>query len=393
MIRIVFTSDNHLNRYYAKMNREQLRERRRRIRRAWQESVNFALQQRADFYLHGGDLFDNPDPHPVELQAVAREFQRLRDAGVKVLAISGNHDMPRYVGEGASPIRIYEELRAARVFMKRTEAEFELFEIDGAKIAIGGVAPDPRADPTMDPLEGVEINPPPADVRILLLHGGVEDAVPPDFGDAVLRKSRIAALQNIDYFLVGDIHHTNKLKVEHATVLIPGATERLTFGEIKETPGFYNIEIEGNRPVKLTRKELDPQPMRRLEILSGNIPTDNPTEWVCQEIQGVSGRDQLLQLQMAGVIDREVYHHLRFFDIWRLGNELNFFFDLDKSQLELRTRELERIGLAPDERVDVERELQRVADEMEAEAPSDETRERITSAAANVISLYRGSEN
>ncbi len=392
MIRIVFTADNHLNRYYAKMSREQLRERRRRIRQAFRETVDFAIKNRAHFYLHGGDLFDNPDPSPGELAFVAREFQRLADNKVQVLAISGNHDMPRYMGESASPIRIYEELRAARVFMKRAEVEFQTVEIDGCTVAVGGLAPDPRADPTVDPLEGVEINPPAADVKILLLHGGVEDAVPEAFDDGVIRKSRIAALKGIDYFLVGDIHQTHKMTVEHATVLIPGATERMTFGEMKQDPGFYYLELDGKRPVKLTRKEIAPQAMRRLDVRTTNIPAENPTEWVMEEIRGVSHKDQLLQLQMEGPLDREVYHKLRFFDIWRVGTELNFFFDLDKSQIELRTREMERIGLAPDERVDVERELQCVADEMQAEADSDEARSRIADAAARVLNMYRGSQ-
>ncbi len=392
MIRIVFTADNHLNRYYAKMSREQLRERRRRIRIAWRETVDFAIKNRAHFYLSGGDLFDNPDPSPGELAFVAREFQRLQDSGVKVLAISGNHDMPRYLGESASPIRIYEELRAAHVFMKRTEVEFQTFDIDGCKIAIGGLAPDPRADPSVDPLVDVEINPPPADVKILLLHGGVEDAVPEAFADAMIRKSRIAALKDIDYFLVGDIHQTHKLTVEHATVLIPGSTERMTFGELKEDPGFYYLELEGKRPIKLTRKEIPPQPMRRIDLRSTNIPAENPTEWVMEEIRAVSDKDQLLQLQMGGPLDRDTYHQLRFFDIWRQGTELNFFFDLDKSQIELRTHEMERVGLAPDERVDVERELERVAAEMQDEADSEETRTRIADAAARVLSLYRGTQ-
>jgi DNA repair protein SbcD/Mre11 len=392
MIRIVFTADNHLNRYYAKMSREQLRERRRRIRHAWRETVDFAIRNRAHLYLHGGDLFDNPAPSPGELAFVAREFQRLADNGVKVLAISGNHDMPRYMGESASPIRIYEELRAARVFMKRAQVEFETYDIDGCQVAIGGLAPDPRADPTVDPLEGIEINPPPADVKILLLHGGVQDAVPEAFGDAVIRKSRIAALKDIDYFLVGDIHQTHKLTVEHATVLIPGATERMNFGELKDDPGFYYLELDGKRPVKLTRKEIEPQPMRRLDLRSTNIPAEKSTEWVMEEIRGVSGKDQLMQLQLGGPLDRDTYHQLRFFDLWRLGNELNFFFDLDKSQIELRTHELERIGMAPDERVDVERELQRVADELLDEADSEETRTRIADAAARVLNMYRGSQ-
>lgn len=388
MIRIVFTSDNHLNRYYAKMTREQLRARRRRIREAFHETVEFAIKQNAHFYLHGGDLFDNPDPSPVELAFVAREFKRMLDHGIKILAISGNHDMPRYMGESATPIRIYQELAAIRVFSKRTEAEFERFQIDGSNIAIGGLAPDPRGTPETDPLDGVEINPPDADVKILMLHGGVEDAVPPGFEDSLFKKSTIAALKQIDYFLVGDIHNTNKLNVEHATVLIPGATERLTFGEIKNEPGFYYLELDGKRPVHLTRKLIEPQPMKRHELRCGNLPADAPTDYVYEEIRGVSDKDQLLQLQMGGILDREAYHKLKFFDIWRQGSELNFYFDLDKSEVEIRAND--EAGNTPaEEHVDVERELERVADELFDLAESDDDRLVIQEAREQVVNSYR----
>lgn len=390
MIRIVFTADNHLNRYYAKMTRDQLRERRRRVRQAFRETVDFAIKQNAHFYLHGGDLFDNPDPSPVELAYVAREFKRLQEHNIRVLAISGNHDMPRYMGESATPIRIYQELDALRVFNKRTEVEFDTFEIDGVRIAIGGLAPDPRAGVETDLLDGVTVDAPDADVKILLLHGGVEDAVPPGFDDAVYKKSAIAALKQIDYFLVGDIHADNKLQVEHATVLIPGASERLTFGELKNEPGFYYLELEGKTPRKIQRKTIVPQAMRHHEIRCGNLPADDPTEYIFAEIRGVSEPDQLLQLRLEGILDRDAYHKLKFFDIWRLGNELNFYFDLDKSGIEIRARGADDIGnIVPEEHVDVERELERVADELFDAAENDDERMTIQEARARVVNLYR----
>lgn len=390
MVRIVFTADNHLNRYYAKMSREQLRERRRRIRQAFRETVDFAIQNGAHFFLHGGDLFDNPDPSPVELAYVAREFRRLQDHNIRVLAISGNHDMPRYMGESATPIRIYQELDALRVFNKRTEVEFETFEIDGTRIAIGGLAPDPRATPDTDPLDGVTIQPPEADVKILLLHGGVQDAVPPGFEDALFRKSTIASLKQIDYFLVGDIHNTNKLTVEHAAVLIPGATERLTFGELKNEPGFYYLEFDGKTPRKIQRKTITPQKMRRHEIRCGNLPADNPTDYIFEEIRAVSDGDQLVQLRIEGILDRDAYHQLKFFEVWRLGNELNFYFDLDKSQIEIRARHADDYGnVVPDERVDVENEITRVADELIDSAETDDERQTIQDARARILTLYR----
>lgn len=393
MIRLVVTADNHLNRYYAKMSREQLRARRRHIRQAWRETVDFAIKSRAHFYLQCGDLFDSPDPNPGELAFVAREFQRLADNGVKVFAISGNHDMPRYMGESASPIRIYQELRAARVFMKRTEVEFETFEVEGSRVAIAGLAPDPRADGSVDPLESIQIDAAPADVRILMLHGGVEGTVPEGFSDAVIHKSKIAALEGIDYFFVGDIHQSHKLTIENATVLVPGSTERMNFGEVKQDPGFYYVELDGKRPVKIIRKEITPQSMRRIEIRSTDIPQDDPNEWVFEEIRSVSDKDQLIQLLMGGPLERETYHRLRFFDIWRLGADLNFYFDMDKSQIELRSHDQDSPGMAPEERVDVERELERVAQEMQSEADSEEARSRIADASARVQSLYRGNQD
>ena len=309
---------------------------------------------------------------------------------MRVLAISGNHDMPRYMGESATPIRIYQELNALRVFGKRTEAEFETFDIEGTRIAIGGIAPDPRNTSDQDPLDGVTIHAPEADVKILLLYGGVEDAVPPGFDDALLKKSTIAALKQIDYFLVGDIHNTNKLNVEHATVLILGSTERLTFGELKNEPGFYYLELDAKTPRKISRKTVAPQPMRRHEILCGNLPADDPTEYVFQEIRAISNKEQLLQIRMAGILDRDAYHKLKFFDIWRLGSELNFYFDMDKSQVEIRARGADEYGnIVPEEHVDVERELERVADELFDNAENDTERMTIQEARARVVTLYR----
>jgi DNA repair exonuclease SbcCD nuclease subunit len=388
MISLVFTSDNHLNRYYAKMTREQLRQRRRRIREAWKKTVDFAIQHKVNFYLHGGDLFDSPDPSPGELAAVAHEFQRLRDANISVLCISGNHDMPRAQGEGATPVRIYEELRAARVFKSRVEVEFATFQIDGTRIAIGGLAPDPRAGGDADPLDDVKVEVPEADVSLLILHCGVEDAVPPDFDNAVLHKKRIAELDKVDYFLCGDIHKTSKQSVAHATVLVPGATERMTFGEQDDVPGFYYLEFDGSRLSKAIRHKIEPQPMDRFEIRTTDLPGDAPNEYVFEGIRDKSKRDQLLQMRMGGPLARETYHALRWFDIWSAGSEHNFFFDLDRAAVHLRADNNQSIH-AGEERVSTTRELELVADELSAKAESNDERDILESARELVLSRYK----
>lgn len=370
MIRIVCTSDNHLGRYYAKMNFKQLNERRHILRQAFAQVVNFAIRQQAHLFLHCGDLFDRESPPPAELTFVAQQFQKLREANIRILAISGNHDMPM-ASDGATPVRIYDALRAAHVFSKRTQIEFDYFEIQGTRVAVGGLAPDPRLEPRADPLQGVEYTAPEAEVALLLLHGGYEGNIPPDFVDPILPKSRVANLKGIDYLFLGDIHRTHKAVVDHATVIIPGATERMGFGELGEKPGFYYAELEGKQAVKLLHKEIEPQPMRREIIRTTDIPPEAPTEYVFDQLRQWSDRDQMMQLKIEGPLTREVYHHLRFFDIWRLGNELNFFFDLDRAAVTLKGEERGANG-GGTEIISTRREIERVAAELAAEREGEE---------------------
>jgi DNA repair exonuclease SbcCD nuclease subunit len=370
MIRIVCTADNHLGRYYGKMNLKQLAERRARLRDAFARVVDFAITKRAHFFFHCGDLFDRESPPPAELTFVAQQFQKLREANVRIYAISGNHDMPT-ASDGATPVRIYDALRAAHVFSKRTEIEFDFVKVEGTMVAIGGIAPDPRLDARADPLDGVTYQPPQADVALLLLHCGYEDCVPKDFGEAVLPKARVAAMQGIDYYFLGDIHRMHKAVVERATVILPGATERMTFGEIGEQPGFYYAELDGKDAKKLQHQEIEPQPMRREIIRTTDLPDDAPTEFVFEGLHEWADTEQLMQLRLEGPVSREVYHRLKFFDIWRLGNELNFYFDLDRADVRLQSEDANSVA-GGGEIVSIRDEIARVANELAAQREGDD---------------------
>jgi DNA repair protein SbcD/Mre11 len=385
MIRIVITSDNHLGRYYGKMSLKQLNERRVRLRDAFAQIVDFAIRNKVHLFLQCGDLFDRDSPPPAELTFVAQQFQKLRDAGIRIYAISGNHDMPT-ASDGATPVRIFDALRTAKVFTKRTQIEFDSLKIEGQTIAIGGIAPDPRLQPSDDPLFDVAYNRPQANISILMLHGGFEGHVPPGFADVTLTKARIAAMTGIDYYFIGDIHRSARDIIGESTVVIPGASERMTFGELQENPGFYYAEFDGKGTSKLLHQDIVPQPMRREIIRTTDLSIENPTEYVFEQLQSFSDKTQLMQLRMEGPIDRDAYHRLRFFDIWRLGNELNFYFDLDRAAIEL-TRDDISLGTSGRPAVSMREEVAAVAVEM-AESNQGE-REIIVEARELVLNYLR----
>ena len=78
MIRVVLTADNQLGRYYAKMSPSVLAERRKRLRQAFEQIVQFACAQQAHLFLLAGDLFDSPNPRNIERTYVADALRRLR---------------------------------------------------------------------------------------------------------------------------------------------------------------------------------------------------------------------------------------------------------------------------------------------------------------------------
>ncbi|MFQ5874663.1 MAG: exonuclease SbcCD subunit D [Dehalococcoidia bacterium] len=372
MIKIAFTADNHLNRYYAKMTADQLARRRQRLREAWAKTVDYAIEKKCHLYLHGGDLFDMPNPRPSELVWVARQFQRLREAGVEILAIGGTHDIPKMRTEGATPQRIYDEVKVAHVFTKTTEVEFVTFEIDSVTPAVGGLPPDPRLGRGDNPLKGVAIDPPDADIVLLLAHYGVEGTIHPEANEPVLSKASIAALKGVDYLLAGHVHQRQKMRIGDVRVLSPGPTERMTFGELEVPTGFLYLEFSGKRRIRLRSQhvELEPQPMARLEIRTTDIPADDPTDYIFERVREISNPNLLLQCRLVGPLTRQMYHDLRFFDIWRLGNELNFFFDLDRKGVYLKDEPHLSEGFST-ERVSPSQEIERVAEELAAEADAE----------------------
>jgi hypothetical protein len=110
--------------------------------------------------------------------------------------------------------------------------------------------------------------------------------------------------------------------------------------------------------------------MRREIIRTTNIPDETPTEYVFEQLRAWQDAEQMLQLRLEGPLKREVYHRLKFFDIWRLGNELNFYFDLDRADVKLQSDDTGAAGGG--EIVSARREIERVADELAAQRDGDE---------------------
>lgn len=113
--RFIHTADIHLGRHQHTSP-----ERYADYFAALASAVVHALRVKADALLIAGDLFDEQEPSPETLRRAMETLRPLREAGVDVIAIEGNHDR-RKRGEAAGALDLLE----SESYLKLLRPEFE----------------------------------------------------------------------------------------------------------------------------------------------------------------------------------------------------------------------------------------------------------------------------
>ncbi|MGB9876185.1 MAG: metallophosphoesterase family protein [bacterium] len=380
-VKIVICADTHLNAYYAKMRPEQLEKRREYLRNAFKQIVDFAIEEKADIFLHAGDIFDMPDPRYSELIFVLNEFMRLKSAGIKSFLIGGTHDIPkaRYEAGGAPCIYLLDVIGAVKVFKPQYSVETEVIDVKGKRITIAGVSCDPRVRDG-NPLEKLQFPSINSDFGIFMFHYAIEGRMPPNYEGAVVSLHTLRAIP-FDLVIAGHLHPHFHFDLGNKLVIIPGATERIDFGEEKNETGFYLLEI-AEKP-RISYKKISAQPMQNLEIHCEEFkhrPKDERLNYIISRIKSVSHPEKLLKCKLMGEIENDILREIPFVHIYREGSTMNFFFDFDWQGLRLKRAGYVGRDNGP---TSVEEELKSVAESLE------EDRELIKSALDLALSKWR----
>lgn len=133
MPRLVALGDAHLGRSHLAHLRD---DEGRMVReedflRSFDWAVDKTIELEPDGFLWLGDVFDHARPSYRTFTRVAIALRRLQDAGLRGVAISGNHDTPRLRGTG-SPYAALEEFFGGVTFAWRMEAE--AVELAGVRV-------------------------------------------------------------------------------------------------------------------------------------------------------------------------------------------------------------------------------------------------------------------
>jgi exonuclease SbcD len=232
------------------------------------EALTYALEtEPVDIVLIAGDIYKNRTPNPTHQREFARRLKRLVRAGIPVLILTGNHDVPVASGRAHS-VEVFDALElegvtiASRMRTHRIDTRHGPLQIIAvpwlnrqALLTKEEVQGLPMAaldtemiDKVTTWIEAAVAQVDPAIPTVLTFHGTLAGATYSSeraimLGhDLVLPRSAVAQ-PGIDYVALGHIHKHQVIGSDPPAVY-PGSLERIDFGEEKESKGFVIADLE-----------------------------------------------------------------------------------------------------------------------------------------------------
>lgn len=211
-------------------------------RRAFERAIAAAIEERASVVLIAGDLYDGAwKDYSTGLYFVS-QMRRLREAGIPVVLLRGNHDAESQIAKTLPP--------QERVYELSTKAP-ETVEIEGLDLAVHG-----RGFPRRDVREDFAKTYPraiPGCFNVGLLHtalGGREGHEPyaPTSVEVLIDRG-------YDYWALGHIHR-REVVLREPWIVYPG---NLQGRHVRETgpKGFSVVQVEEGRVVSVEHRAVD----------------------------------------------------------------------------------------------------------------------------------------
>jgi exonuclease SbcD len=227
--------------------------------RAWDDAIRQIIARKVDFVVLAGDLFEKRSVEPLALIQAQDGLRRLRQAGIPVVAVEGNHDAALY--------------RDGFSWMEYLDRQGELKLLDpcqagesgyhyrphqkgggGCYVDFGGVrvvgqpylgASAARAIEEMTArlrLDGTGE----AQYVVYVAHAGLEGIVARAPG--CLAEAELAPLRpRIDYVALGHIHQHFE---RDGWLFNPGSLETCRSDESEAPSGFFIVEVDTDAPEK-----------------------------------------------------------------------------------------------------------------------------------------------
>ncbi|HEY9696502.1 MAG TPA: DNA repair exonuclease [Trichocoleus sp.] len=297
--------------------------------------AKYALEEKVDFVVIAGDLFEHRNIQPATLNQAQYCLRELRQAGIPVIAIEGNHDNRPY-GTKTNWLRYLADwdllillepgdVSAGEPFYspwQKQNRQGGYLDLDCGVRVLGSQwygSAAPKAIEQMS--EAMQTLPPSPGQTILLFHHGMEGQIARYQG--ALRYSDLLPLKQagVDYLGLGHIHKN----YEHeGWIFNPGSIEANSMEEGSYQRGVYLVEISDAGVEALLKQDYYQRPTVRLSLTTrGNETVEELRQAAILEVQ------QAIQTNRINPADAPIVE-------LRITGEIGF------ERLDLDTRSLQR---------------------------------------------------
>jgi DNA repair protein SbcD/Mre11 len=216
--------------------------------------VDDALARRVDYLLLAGDLFHQRTVDPGTLLQATHHLRRLRDAGIPVIAVEGNHERPHYLeklswldylAETGLLIVLTPAYQAGVMVLERWNEHDRMgayIDLPGGVRVIGAKYFGAATGRVLQDLHHALPNLPgerPA-YTILMLHAGIQGIL--DHYSATVSRAQLDVLRPyVDYLALGHIH---KPFIQDDWIYNPGSIETVSMTEVEwDDRGYFIVEV------------------------------------------------------------------------------------------------------------------------------------------------------
>lgn len=285
--------------------------------KSFQKAIQLSIENKVDFVLIAGDLFDSAYP-PIEiLKETFSEFRKLKEAKIPVFIIAGSHD---YSASGKSFLDVLEKAGFCKNVhdSEHKENEILLSPTIHEGFAIYGY-PGKKSGLEINDLRKIKLNEAPGMFKILMLHttlDKVRGVLPIDCLES-------DNLPEANYYAFGHIH----VDFVYKNMVYPGPIFPNNFQELEtlENGTFYIVDTEDlGKPfekIDLKLKEIE-----SLDIVVKNTRT--ATEEIIQELSKRNLKDKIVLLRLSGTLDSQKPTDIKFEKIEEFCYEKESYFVL-----------------------------------------------------------------
>ena len=208
----------------------------------FEKVIDKIIEERVDFVIHSGDLFETARPSPNALLVFQKGLLKLKGAGIPMYAIAGNHDV--VIRKGAIPPQVIFKKLGLKVIspINTHYTHGDLF--------IAGLPYYPSSQSKIFKSKLAELSKKAAnyDKSVLVLHQGIDKY----FGyQYELEIGEVP--DNFDYYAMGHIHNYVNDYFGKGKLVYPGSSEIWKTSELqdynKNGKGFVVVDFDGPKPI------------------------------------------------------------------------------------------------------------------------------------------------